>query len=477
MGTFHPPANRLCRSTPLSITSTCLGLAALIATPFTAVAQPQEQQQGQAQQQEQAQQQDQQQERPQLPIPHMPHDEQSRQVGPVPAPIVPTEENGLLSASARNNTVRPEEREHTQEFLAQVQLPPGFSIRVFAEGLENPRIITVANGHIYVTEREAGRVTLLRDTNGDGRAETTPVAEGLGEGLSGVHGLAVSPQGQLYMVTETALYRSTIQENGSLTEPELVMENMPDGGQHPNRTMAFGPDGQLYISIGSSTNAIPEPKDLHATMVRLDPSIENPTVDDLQIYAEGLRNTIGFAWHPETGDLYGWDHNSDGRGDDWPPEEINRLEQGTHYGWPWCGGYREIDLMVPEGPEDMTRQEFCLQSGMPRLTYQGHTAGMQYVFYTGTQFPQEYRNDAYVTMRGSWNRNPPVGYGILRIRHNDEGVPVDAEPFAMGWLQDPEGRPAHYGRLTGLVQAPDGSLLVTNDSHGIVYRISYNGAP
>jgi len=401
----------------------------------------------------------------------------SSRANPVPAPIQAEEREGLQSATAQNNSVRPEKLEHSDELLQQVQLPDGFSISVFAEDLTNPRIIEVSSqGHVYVTEREAGQVTLLRDQDNNGEAdETQPVASGLGEDKQGVHGLALSPEEDyLYMVTDTQLYRAAVLEEGELDEPELVLDNLPEAGQHPNRTLEFGPDRLLYLSIGSATNAAAEPNPLYATLVRFDPDQPDLTVDSLEIYAEGLRNTIGFAWNPLDGQLYGWDHSSDGRGDDWPPEEINRLEEGGHYGWPFCGGNQEVDLHVSEDPPEMTKQEFCAETVAPLVTHQPHTAGMQWVYYNGGQFPAEYQNDAFVTLRGSWNRNPPVGYEIVRIRHDQTGAPVAVEPFASGWLQGPPDAPAQFGRLSGLAQAPDGALLVANDSHGVIYRISFN---
>jgi glucose/arabinose dehydrogenase len=389
-----------------------------------------------------------------------------------PVPNVPAEADGLLTAEAANLTVRPASRDHSEALLRQLRVPAGFRVEVFAEGLEQPRIIKVApGGHVYVSERPEGRVSLLRDTDGDGRADRVePVATGLREGLRGVHGLAVRER-QLYMVTETELYRADIRDDGTLSEPTRLRDDIPAGGQHPNRTIEVGPDGRLYLSIGSTCNACKEPKEVHATIVRLDPDGQN-----LEIFARGLRNTIGYAWHPVSGRLYGWDHNTDEHGQDWPPEEVNEIQEGRHYGWPWCGGNREVDPHVAENPtddegEDIPRPEFCARTEPPVVTYQAHTAGMQYVYYTGKQFPAEYRNDAFVTLRGSWNRNPPVGYGIARIRHDADGRPTEVVPFIDGWLLD-EGR-AHFGRLTGLAQAPDGALLVTNDSHGVVYRISY----
>jgi glucose/arabinose dehydrogenase len=378
-------------------------------------------------------------------------------------PATPETREGYISVGAMSHTVRPERRDFSEERLRQLRLPAGFRIDVFAQGMENPRGIVVApNGSVYVAEREAERIRLLRDTNGDGRADVSRV---VAEGLEGVHDFAIRGN-RLYIVTVNELYSAPILADGGLGERVLHIDDIPDGGQHPNRTMQWGPDGMLYLSVGSQTNAIPEVDEELATMLRVDPAAW-----EREIYARGLRNTIGFGWHPVTRQFYGLDHNSDHRGDDWPPEELNHIQRGRHYGWPWCGGDRQPDWQVPADPEEQDRRSFCAQTEPPVLTYTAHAAPMQMVFYSGDQFPAEYRNDAFVTMRGSWNRNPPIGYEVVRVRFDAQGRPTAMEPFVGGWLIE-NGR-AHFGRLMGLAQAIDGSLLVGDDSNGVIYRISY----
>jgi glucose/arabinose dehydrogenase len=390
--------------------------------------------------------------------------------GAVPAPRTPAGGDGLISVGAVSNTVRPERRDFSEALLGQLRVPAGFRVSVFARDLENPRgMAAAASGDVYVAEREAGRVRLLRDTDGDGRADvSTVVAEGIGEGMEGVHGLAIR-DGRLYMVTVNELYSAPVMADGALGERTLHIDDLPDGGQHPNRTLAWGPDGFLYVSVGSQTNGVPEPDDRTATMLRV-----NPENWEYEIFAEGLRNTIGFGWHPVSGNLYGLDHNTDHRGDDWPPEEVNQIIEGRHYGWPFCGGDREVDWHVAPNPDgDEPRQQFCARTEPPVLTYIAHAAPMQMVYYTGDQFPAEYRNDAFVTMRGSWNRNPPIGYEVVRIRFNAQGQPTAMEPFISGWLI--ENGAAHFGRLMGMAQAVDGALLVGDDTNGVIYRVAYTG--
>jgi glucose/arabinose dehydrogenase len=388
----------------------------------------------------------------------------------VHAPRTPTDAEGLIAVEAVSATVRPERRDFSEDLMRQLRLPPGFRINVYAQGLENPRsMVTAPNGDVYVAEREAGRVRLLRDTTADGRADVSRIVTGeVGEGMKGVHGLAVH-DGRLYMVTVNEVWSAPIGADGGLGERTRHIDDLPDGGQHPNRTMRFGPDGMLYLSVGSQTNGVPEPDEETATMLRV-----NPRTWDREIFARGLRNTIGFGWHPVSGNFYGMDHNTDHRGNDWPPEEVNRIVEGRHYGWPFCGGDREVDWHVAQNPEgDIPRQQFCADTEPPVLTYIAHAAPMQMVYYTAMHFPAEYRNDAFVTMRGSWNRNPPIGYEVVRIRFDDRGVPTAVEPFVGGWLI--EGGRAHFGRLMGLTQAGDGALLVGDDTNGVIYRISYAG--
>jgi glucose/arabinose dehydrogenase len=388
----------------------------------------------------------------------------------VPTPQVPPSQAQVRAVTSENNLVRPAKRDFSDELTRQLSVRPGFTVNVFAQGLTNPRTLAVRpDGSVYVTEREAGRITLLRDTNGDGRADQrTPVLTGLGQKETGVHGLALRGD-QLYFVTVQRLAVADIRPDGSLGTPRTLVSDLPDGGQHNNRTLAFGPDGRLYVSVGSTCNDCSEPNPEHATLLRVDPATGSRSV-----FARGLRNTIGFAWHPATGQLWGMDHGSDARGDDFPPEELNRLEEGGNYGWPFCVGKQEVDPFVnAEPPDDQSRPDFCARTRPSVLEYQGHSAPMTLTFYSGSQFPAEFRNDAFLALRGSWNRNPPTGYKVVRVRFDSQGNPLGFEDFVSGWLL--EGGRAHFGRLVGTAVAQDGSLLVTDDTNGVIYRIAYTG--
>jgi glucose/arabinose dehydrogenase len=224
----------------------------------------------------------------------------------------------------------------------------------------------------------------------------------------------------------------------------------------------------LYISVGSTCNACDETGPEHATILRA-----KPDGTARVIYASGLRNTIGFAWHPSTRELWGMDHGIDWLGDDDQPEELNRLAQGKQYGWPYIyadGKHNPQD----EPPGDISMEQWARMSEPPVLLYTAHSAPMQMVFYSASQFPAEYRGSAFVAMHGSWNRNPPSGYEVVRIRF-EAGRPVAIEPFLTGFLVDQGGSYGAIGRPVGLAVARDGSLLVSDDMNGVIYSVSRDG--
>jgi glucose/arabinose dehydrogenase len=229
--------------------------------------------------------------------------------------------------------------------------------------------------------------------------------------------------------------------------------------------MAFGPDGRFYVTVGSTCNDCAERDERNATMMRGEADGRN-----LSIFARGLRNTIGFDWHPVTGELWGMDHGSDWRGDEQPPEELNRLVAGAHYGWPFCWGDRQVDRMTAHEPPGTTKAAFCPGTVGPALTLAAHSAPLGMLFYRGSQFPAAYQGDAFVALHGSWNRNPVSGYKVVRIRFAN-GQPQGVEDFLTGFLA-PSGD-AQIGRPCGLAQEADGSLLVGDDTNGVIYRVQY----
>ena len=361
----------------------------------------------------------------------------------------------------QNNTYvfQPAVVDATAERVSQLNLPDGFSIHKFAEDLGEARIIEISeSGRIYVSLRGEGQVLLLEDTNGDWTADRRETVAT----LENAHGLKIH-ENKLYIVTIKEIYAADMNTDGTLGEPQLLTSGLPDGGQHPNRTIGFGPDGMMYVTIGSTCNACVEPNELNATMVRA-----NADGSNMQVYAEGLRNTIGFGWHPETGVLWGMDHGIDMLGDEEQSEELNQLSEGEHYGWPHI--YDDGQYNPNPRPEDMTYAEFASMSKFPELLYTAHAAPMEMEFYTGSQFPAAYLGDAFMAFRGSWNRRNPMGYKVCRIIF-ENGLPVRIEDFLTGFLVN--DNKAHFGRLVGLAQHPDGSLFLTDDTNGVMYNITY----
>ncbi|GAB4194908.1 MAG: sorbosone dehydrogenase family protein [Roseiflexaceae bacterium] len=345
-----------------------------------------------------------------------------------------------------------------------LRLPPGFWLDVWATGLGNPRNLAIApDGTVYVTRREQADVLALNDRDGDGRADQIRT---VASGLKLVNGITLH-DGRLYLATDRRVYAAPLLADGALGDLETLIADLPDAGQHPNRTLAFGPDGRLYISVGSTCNACDDSNPESATLL-----VAGADGSNRRIFASGLRNTIGFDWHPGSGQLWGMDHGSDWRGDDQPPEELNLLEDGANYGWPWCYADRRVDPYIPNEPKDSTKSGFCASTQAPVQTYTAHSAPLDLLFYRSGQFPAQYQGDAFVTMRGSWNRQQPSGYKVVRLRFQN-GWPAGFEDFLTGFLV--EGGRAQFGRPTGLAVAPYGSLFVSDDTNGVIYRISWAG--
>lgn len=348
----------------------------------------------------------------------------------------------------------------TDERVKQLKVPTGFTITKFAEDLNKPRMMAVhTDGTVYVTDRDKGTVTMLRDTNNDGKADQQKVVATKEE----MHGIAIR-DGKAYLMTVNEIYSADIKSDGTLGELKTIAKDFPEGGQHPNRTIEFGPDGMLYVSVGSTCNACGETNDENATLVQM-----KPDGSGRRIFAKGLRNTIGFAWHPQTKELYGFDHGIDWLGDTTQKEELNKLLEGGDYGWPYVYENGKANL-ADEPPKGMTWEEYARKTRFPALTYTAHSAPMDMVFYNGSQFPEEYKGDAIVTLHGSWNRSEPMGYKVVRVRY-ENGQPTSVEDFVTGFLVN--GNKEQFGRVVGLAQHKDGSLLITDDDNGVIYRVGY----
>jgi glucose/arabinose dehydrogenase len=348
--------------------------------------------------------------------------------------------------------------------LSRLKVPEGFQVKVFAKGLGNPRMMAIADdGTLYVTRRETGDVIALVDADGNGQADAAPRV--VATGLVGLNGITIRDS-KVYLALSTEVRTADLQEDGSLATPKPLMGGLPDPGQHPSWSVAFGPDEKLYLSVGSPCNDCVPLNEAYATILRADADGQNRV-----IFARGLRNTIGFDWHPTTNELWGMDHGVDWRGDAQPPEELNRIAQGRHYGWPFCYGAKEADGMSPHQPPDgRTREAFCADTEPAALTYAAHAAPMAMRFYRSDQFPLDYKSDAFVTFHGSWNREKPSGYNVARLRF-ENGKPSKFEDFVTGFLSA-DGKSV-FGRPCGLVQTDSGELLFTDDANGVIYQVAY----
>jgi glucose/arabinose dehydrogenase len=331
-----------------------------------------------------------------------------------------------------------------------LHVPAGFEIEQLVAGLDGVRTLRVGpDGLLYAVQSGPGRVVRLDPLTGSGVTEVL-------DDLNRPYGL-VFHDGWMYVAERHRIVRY---EAPGFTRRDVVVADLPTGGSHWTREIAFGSDGMLYVSVGSSCNVCEESDPRRAAVTRYRPDGSGET-----IVAEGLRNAAGLAVHPETGELWASQNERDMLGDDLPVEEINILADGDHFGWPYCNGDRTAN------PEYRDRASFCASTTPPALGIQAHSAPLGMVFYDGTQFPQEYRGDLFVALHGSWNRSERTGYKLVRVRVED-GRPVSYEDFAWGWLsgQRVSGRPVYPA------VAPDGSLLLSDDEGGRIYRIRWDGA-
>ncbi|MDB5661547.1 MAG: hypothetical protein JWS10_4162 [Cypionkella sp.] len=347
------------------------------------------------------------------------------------------------------------------KLTSMITAPEGTKVEVFARDLINPRMLAVSDaGVLYATRRSVGDVVMLKDADGDGRADA-PVTVA---SRPGMHGIAFAGD-KVYLAAVNDVYVADVAEDGSFGALQRIINDLPDGGQHPNRTLGLGPDGMLYISAGSTCNACAETNPESATILRAKPDGSSRT-----IFASGLRNTIGFDWQPGSGQLWGMDHGIDWLGDDAQIEELNHIRQDQKYGWPYIFGMNEFNPQ-DNPPNGMSLETWAKHSTKPVLGYTAHSAPMQMAFYDGAMFP-DWQGDAIVAMRGSWNRRPPSGYEVVRVDF-ERGQPVGIEPLLSGFLVQGEGDSYGYlGRLSGVAVAKDGAFFVSDDDRGIIYLLT-----
>jgi len=368
----------------------------------------------------------------------------------IPAPDV---------TSAAVHTNFPQHEDFKEAMVKRLKVPAGFTVSIAATGLGKPRMMAVGtNGSLYVTRRDVGDVLLLKDLNGDEKFEEMQT---IVSNFKGVHGITIH-EGWLYLCATKKLARGKLNADGTVGPLDTLINDLPDGGQHDNRTIAFGPDGKLYITVGSSCNDCKETNPEHATMLQA-----NADGSGRRIYARNLRNTLGFDWHSQTGELWGMDHGTDWRGEDIPPEELNKIIDGGDYGWPLVYGKQQVDE-TREDPIGTTKEAYAKTTQPAVLLFPAHSAPIDFRFLNrATSFPEAYRDDALVTMHGSWNKKNPDGFNILRI-HYENGKPVRSETFLTGFLSA-NGR-SRFGRPAGLAIAEKG-VYFSDDANGVIYCI------
>jgi glucose/arabinose dehydrogenase len=342
--------------------------------------------------------------------------------------------------------------------ISQITLPPGFAIDYFADDVPGARSMVFGeNGTLFVGTRGEGKVYALPDRDGDAKADAVIT---VAEGLFQPNGVAYR-NGSLYVAEVDRVIRFDGIE-GRLDdppEPVVVSDAFPDEPTHGWKFIRFGPDGRLYVPVGAPCNVCEPPGPLFSRILRM-----NPDGSNLSVFAEGMRNTVGFDWHPETGELWWTDNGRDWLGDDLPPDELNRAPRaGMHFGYPYCHGTNISD----PGFGDLRS---CDEFTPPAQELGPHVAALGMRFYTGSMFPGVYTNQIFIAEHGSWNRAVPIGYRITLVRLEGDQA-LSYEVFADGWLQGTSA----WGRPVDVEVAPDGALLVSDDRAGAIYRISYGG--
>jgi len=384
-------------------------------------------------------------------------------------PLVTSIDPAKLPAPFHTESARRPSRVIPQPADATLTVPKGFKVNVFAEGdFTYPRWMALApNGDVFVADSRANRVVVLRDANKDGKADQRWVWSAK---LAQPFGMAF--HGDWFYVANTdsvVRFRYKTGQTEAVGDPERIVELTAGGyNQHWTRNVIFSPDGKkMFVSIGSATNVSVEDDPRRAAISVYDPDGKNH-----RIYAGGLRNPIGLAWNPKTGELWTAVNERDGLGDDLVPDYATSVKEGGFYGWPYSYiGQNEDPRRKGESPDHVKR------SIVPDVLFTSHVAALGIEFYTGKMFPKEYRGDAFVAFHGSWNRAKLSGYTVVRIKFDDKGkLEANAyEDFVSGWLPNPDSAGAG-GRPVGLLVNSDGSLLITDDGGRKIWRVSYGAS-
>jgi glucose/arabinose dehydrogenase len=350
----------------------------------------------------------------------------------------------------------PEDIDQGKLHLDLIEMPEGFQIDTYATELDDARSMAKGpKGNIFVGNRQEDKVYLIRDTDHDFKADERHV---IVENLNMPNGVAYH-EGDLYVaeVNRILKFPEIMDNYDKDPEYEVIYDDYPTDRHHGWKYIAFGPDGRLYVPVGAPCNICDSEEDIYATITRMDPDGSN-----MEIYAEGIRNTVGFTWHPETGNLWFTDNGRDRMGDNIPPDELNKApKKGMHFGYPYCHGRDISDPQFGEGKS-------CSGYTPPVQELGPHVAALGMIFYTGDMFPAKYKNQILIAEHGSWNRSEKIGYRVMMVGV-ENGKAKSYKPFAKGWLQGEKV----WGRPVDIVQLHDGSILLSDDYGDAIYRITY----
>jgi glucose/arabinose dehydrogenase len=352
--------------------------------------------------------------------------------------------------------------EKTPFDLKQIKLPDGFHIAVFADNIDGARMLTFTPGGVLlVSESGEGKVVALPDAKRTGKADrVVDVLSGLNE----PHGIAFY-QGKLYVAEYDKVRRYDWDETNLRATNSKTLTDLPTGGGHSTRSLLFH-GGKMYVSAGSSCNVCIEKDPRRAAVMEF-----NPDGTGQKIFAKGLRNSVGLAVNPKTDTVWVTVNGRDMLGDDLPPETIYDLGKGgVDAGWPYCYGDR-----VPDTDFTKPGDNRCQSVIEPKVQMQAHSAPLGLAFYEGSMFPPEYRNNLFVAFHGSWNRSVPTGYKVVRVKLDDKGQPQGgAQDFITGWLAPGETKKGRWmGRPVGIVFGSDGSMYLSDDAGGVIYRVTW----
>ncbi|QOI97930.1 MAG: sorbosone dehydrogenase family protein [Flammeovirgaceae bacterium] len=367
---------------------------------------------------------------------------------PKEEPILPVANDGSVPALTEASKDLP---------LDKVRMPAGFKIEVYAE-VDNARSMVMSpSGTLFVGNRNGDKVYAVKDTDGDNKADKKWV---ITSGKNMPNGVAFK-DGDLYVAEVSRILKFPAIESrlNNPPQPVIINDKYPDKTHHGWKYIAFGPDGKLYVPVGAPCN-ICESDEIFATITRI-----NPDGSGREIFARGVRNTVGFTWHPETNEMWFTDNGRDMMGDDLPPCELNYAPRaGMNFGYPYCHGGTIKD------PEFGNKKP-CSDFVAPAQNLGPHTAPLGLKFYTGNMFPAQYKNQLFIAEHGSWNRSKKIGYRVSLVKVQNNTKAVSYETFADGWMDDATQKV--WGRPVDVLVLTDGSMLVSDDYANVIYRISY----